>query len=196
MKHLPISCAPSAGRMTSRVTPLRPIRRLMWIGGLVVATATAAGCVTGEPAGIPREAPPRNYRVDDGEWPFWPQRMRIHPLSHFVKDRSSGDLLIEARIELFDPDGDTCKAVGRMDLDLYDADASQFMADPIGSWTTDLADLEVNQAHYDEVTRTYLFRLEVEQVPIPALPELRAFFTSGDGTRLQATYRLRPREQQ
>ena len=152
-----------------------------------LVVAAAGGCVTSGPDGY-REPTPRHFRVADGEWPFWPQRMRIHPVSHFVKDRSSGDLLIEVRIELFDHEGDTCKAVGRMDIDLFDADASKFMAEAIGSWTTDLSDLEVNQAHFDVVTRTYLFRLEVAEVAMPELPELRAFFTSGDGRHLQATY--------
>ena len=192
MRRSPILPPPPgypARMMLGRVRTRR-LRALLMCTCILVAAA-AGGCVTSGPDGH-RDSPPRNYRVADGEWPFWPQRMRIHPLSHFVKDRSSGDLLLEVRIELFDPEGDTCKAVGRMDIDLFDADAAKFMAEAVGSWTTDLSDLEVNQAHYDEVTRTYLFRLEVAEVPVPELPELRAYFTSGDGRHLQATYRPRP----
>ena len=116
--------------------------------------------------------------------------MRVHPLSQFVSNRSSDTPLIEARIEFIDPGGHTCKTVGRIDIDLHDAAAEEYPAEPIASWAANLWDLEVNHDRYDEVTRTYLFNLELENHPIPVEPELRVYFLSGDGTRLQAVYSL------
>jgi hypothetical protein len=118
--------------------------------------------------------------------------MRIHPLSQFVTVKGSGEVLIEARIEFVDPHGDTCKTVGRIDIDLHDADAARYTSEAITSWNANLWDLEINNDLYDEVTRTYLFRLQLDEHPIPTEPELRAYFLSGAGKRLQATYRLRP----
>ena len=141
----------------------------------------------------PRLEPPPGREVGpDAPWPLWPQRMRIHPLSQFVTNKSSGEVLIEARIEFVDAYGDTCKAVGLIDIDLHDADAARYTSEAITSWNADLWDLEINNDLYDDVTRTYLFRLQLDEHPIPLEPELRAYFLSGDGKRLQAMYRLRP----
>jgi hypothetical protein len=158
-------------------------------GVLVIAGAT--GCASSGSNTRGRDPALRQTRITDAEWPFWPYRMRIHPLSHFVKDRDSGDLLIETRIEFEDAEGNTCKGVGLIGIELYSADVEQFVSsEAISSWSTDLGDLDVNRDHYDDVTRTYLFRLEVEDVDLPDQPELRAYFTSRDGAHLQATYKL------
>ena len=83
------------------------------------------------------------------------------------------------------------KGSGLIDIELYNADVEQFVSsEAISSWSTDLGDLDVNRDHYDDVTRTYLFRLEVEDVDVPDQPELRTYFTSRDGAHLQATYKL------
>jgi hypothetical protein len=141
----------------------------------------------------PRLEPPPGRKVGpDAPWPLWPQRMRIHPLSQFVTVKSSGEVLIEARIEFTDLHGHTCKAVGLIDIDLHDADAARYTSEPITSWNADLWDLEINNDLYDEVTRTYLFRLQLNEHPIPLEPELRAYFLTGEGKHLQAAYRLRP----
>jgi hypothetical protein len=155
----------------------------------------AAGCASdthvSEPWDGPHLEPPAGQEVGpDAPWPFWPQRMRVHPLSKFVTDRGTGELLIEARVEFVDPSGDTCKTVGIIDIDLHDADESRYTSEAIASWNANLWDLQVNHERYDEVTRTYLFRLRVDERPVPDEPELRVYFLSGDGKRLQATYRL------
>lgn len=127
--------------------------------------------------------------VAEGEWPFWPTRMRIHPLTQLVTDRRTGERLIEVRIEFLDAYNHTCKAVGQVDLELHAADDPAPVSQPIERWDTNLANLAANHDHYDEVTRTYLFRLEVEQGKLPQEIELRAFFWSGD-EHLQARYRM------
>ncbi|MHC4079802.1 MAG: hypothetical protein ACYS15_06280 [Planctomycetota bacterium] len=163
--------------------------------GLVGVCATA-GCAgqslpSSDVDGPRLEPPPGREVGPDAPWPLWPQRMRVHPLSQFVTEKSTGDVLIEARIEFVDVFGDTCKAVGLIDIDLHDADAARYRSEAGTSWNADLWNLEVNNDLYDEVTRTYLFRLQLNEHPIPTEPELRVYFLSGDGKRLQAAYRLR-----
>jgi hypothetical protein len=169
---------------------------LLLAGGLVWACAMTGCAPSTVPSidadGGPRREPPPDREVGpDAPWPFWPQRMRVHPLSQFVTDRSSGERLIEVRIEFTDTNSNTSKAVGLMDIELHDGDAPP-QSEPITRWTADLWDLEVNSERYDDVTRTYLFSLRIEDHPVPATPELRVYFLSADGGRLQAAYRLKP----
>ena len=56
------------------------------------------------------------------------------------------------------------------------------------NWDLDLTDLEVNARHFDVVTRTYLFRLDLEETDLPAAVELRAYFESADGRLMEAEY--------
>ncbi|MHC4129103.1 MAG: hypothetical protein ACYSUA_13210 [Planctomycetota bacterium] len=168
---------------------------LLLASGLVWVCA-AGGCATdtmasSDGSGPVLKPPPGQEIGPDAPWPFWPQRMRVHPLSQFVTDRDSGDLLIEARVEFVDVGGYTCRAVGLIDIDLHDADAARYTSEAISSWSANLWDLEVNHERYDDVTRTYLFRLRIEKNLIPSEPELRVYFLCGDGNRLQASYRLR-----
>ena len=139
------------------------------------------------------KVPPADHRIDveDEVWPFWPQQMRIHPLTQFVTDRKSGDRLVEVRIEFVDGYGHTTKAVGQFDVELRSAATQDPVQEPLGAWDRNLRDMEINRDHYDDVTQTYLFRLNVQNVEIPEDPELRAYFSSGDGWYLQATYQLR-----
>lgn len=125
--------------------------------------------------------------IDTG-WPFWPRHMRIHPLSQFIEDRQTGDVLIEARIEFSDGYGHLCKAFGQIVIALHDADRSQFAAQEIAKWPEDLTDLELNEVYFDDVTGTYLFRLEIADITLPAESELRAIFHSADGMRLRDEY--------
>lgn len=121
-------------------------------------------------------------------WPFWPQHMRIHPLSQFVKDRQTGNPLLEARIEFSDAYGHTCKAYGEIVIALHNADPADFDEPEIATWPEDLTNLELNDVFFDDVTGTYLFRLEIEDRTVPAEAELRVIFHSADGTMMQDTY--------
>ncbi len=117
-------------------------------------------------------------------WPYWPQSMRIYPLSRLVTDRNSGDLVIEVRVEFFDAEGHTCKGVGQILVDLLDA-GSLHPAEPIETWVADLTDLKVNRDHFDDLTLTYLFRLECDATLLPDQPQVRVYFHSADGQHLQ-----------
>ena len=157
----------------------------------------AAGCATGNskdtPAGNRPPDPPSVVRPGGrAAWPFRPDDMRIHPLSQFVTDRRSGELLIEARVEFLDDYEHTTKGVGLLVFDLYDAAPGADLSEPIQTWENDLSDLTVNLEHYDDLTRTYLFRLEIDPAQIPPEPELRAYFHSSRGRRMQDEFVLPP----
>jgi hypothetical protein len=159
----------------------------------------AVGCATERPEMTTevtrhQEPPPGVEVGPDAPWPLWPQRMRVHPLSQLVPDQNSGKPLIEARVEFTDPAGNTCKSVGLIDIDLHDKASDEYKSKPVASWSANLWDLAVNRDRYDEVTRTYLFTLKLEDHPVPQEPELRVYFLSGDGKRLQASYSLRRHE--
>ena len=125
------------------------------------------------------------------DWPFWPQALRIHPLTRLAVDAKSGRSIIEVRLEFLDPEGHTTKGVGQVRIDLAAGGSGADSSPPIATWNWDLRDRSVNRRFYDDVTRTYLFRLKVESLELGPQPELRAYFLSASGPRLQATQTLR-----
>jgi hypothetical protein len=155
--------------------------------------AAAAGCAprTQEPLAAPGAA---DAGGRGAEWPFWPRRMVIFPLSQFVTERATGQLLIEAHVEFLDEFGHTTKAVGHMTFELYDAAETRAGAPPAARWTgiaeLDLTDPAKNRDRYDPITRTYLFKLKVGRLDLPDTVELHADFQSADGQRFEADYVL------
>jgi len=98
-------------------------------------------------------------------WPFRPASLRVHPLSHAL--RTDGVVsVIEARIEFFDRFGHTTKGLGVVRLELHAADALPGAA-RLAAWEIDIKEVEANLRHYDDVTRTYLFRLGLEGIADP-----------------------------
>jgi hypothetical protein len=168
-----------------------------WLACAVIWAGAAGGCAgTTVPSleagdGPNREAPPGRKVGPDAPWPYWPQRLRVHPLSQFTADRSIGGTIIECRLEFTDRDGDTSKAVGIVDIELHDGDLARG-SEPVAKWAADLWLPEVNRERYDPVTRTYLFTLQIDEHLIPLSPQLYVFFLSADGKRLQAAYQLPP----
>lgn len=156
------------------------------------ATLAALLVVLGSAGCAPNDSRSRHLRSDGSweegpAWPYWARSMRVHPLSQIAPDRDSGDPVIEARIEFLDPLDHTCKGVGQLQLELAAAGRS---AGPIAQWQMDLRDPAVNRRHYDDVTRTYLFRLKIDPDKIPDEPALLAEFLSADGRHMEADYRL------
>jgi hypothetical protein len=100
--------------------------------------------------------------------PFAPKSLELHPLTR-VEREGSGKPLILCHIEFRDEWGDTCKATGQLQVQLYR---------PVGgrqsglgtqelTWDVDLSDLEM-QRLFDSATRTY--RLELEGAPDWVMP--------------------------
>ncbi len=116
--------------------------------------------------------------------------MRVHPLTRLTNTGPGGTAIIECRLEFTDAEGQTSKAIGQLTLQVYPDSFAPTGRGALETWNQDLRDLEINRRQYDDITRTYLFRLEVSQ-PLPAGCEVRAFFLSTDGRRLNAEMRLR-----
>jgi hypothetical protein len=116
--------------------------------------------------------------------------MRLHPLTRLAFDPLTKEQIIECRVEFTDVGGITSKAVGQLTLQVYPDGVTPSGAGALETWNQDLRDLTLNERQYDDVTRTYLFRLRTAQ-PLPAGCELRAFFLSTDDRRMNAEMRLR-----
>lgn len=128
----------------------------------------------------------------DANWPYWPVLMHIHPLTRITIDRQSGSFLLEARAEFQDVDGSSSRAFGQVLLELSDRSARDDSEALSKVWTVDLRDLNTNATHFDAVTRTYLFRLELSQDELPAQPELRVTYQSVDGATMSHRQNVRP----
>ena len=137
----------------------------------------------------------RPLDVPELPWPFWPDRMRVHPLTYIVDDPLAGQTVVEARLEFFDPDGHTTRCLGVARVELHDA-GDLFTSEPLVWWQQDLTDLELNARFFDDVTRTYLMRLELDPIQIPRRPHLTVQFRSADGRSFTADYDLPDRRVQ
>jgi hypothetical protein len=156
--------------------------------------ALAGGCqpsVTAPPPIEPDDPTPTpRMTPSDARWPFWPVKMRIHPLTRVVADDDSSRLVIEARIELRDQHNHTTKGYGQVRFDLFDGAAGS-AEQTIEEWNEDLRDLNSNRLYYDDVTRTYLFRLGIDPADLPPEPVLRAYYYVSADEYFSSTYELR-----
>jgi len=130
--------------------------------------------------------------IISARWPFWPVRVRIHPLTMLSSDLDTGEPIVEARVEMLDQFGDTMKGVAQFRFELHRLDPGEGPGDPVRVWNVDLRNVEANARHWDRVTRTYLFRLALES---PLEPDadwhLRAYVLSIDGRQFTTTRSLR-----
>jgi len=122
-------------------------------------------------------------------WPYWPVHMRIHPLTRVISGEADGEILIEARLEMLDRDDIPTRGVGRVGFELI-ADGRVNDAEPPIAWDMDIRDTAKNLQHYDDVTQTYLFRLEMDRSQFPEKAELLAYFLSSDGKAMRDRRKL------
>ena len=150
---------------------------------LVAVTA----CET-SPRGPGGPAPPDR---DEGEafiaWPYWPARMRVHPLSRLVRDPALDREVVETRLEFLDRDLVTTRCFGEVYLEL-DVPSDEVPPSPASTWLIDLRDPEANANHFDIVTRTYLFKLDFGNEKPPT--RIDATYVGADGQELRAGYTL------
>lgn len=119
--------------------------------------------------------------------PFAPTRLVLHPLTHYEGPDGGRGAIIVCHLEFQDRWGDTVKGAGKLTVELYR---------PLGgpgqparqelSWEVDLADLEINAAMYDPVTRTY--RVQLGGLPGWVGDELAGEDASGLGVLLRARF--------
>lgn len=160
---------------------------------LLAAMATfVSGCQNGR-GGLPMPPKPTDTPPDavEARWPFWPTVMNIHPLTRIAIDRATGARVLEARIEFLDQFQTTTRGYGQIRLELTDL-ASVTPESLTDVWSIDLRDINRNVTHFDDVTRTYLFRLQLDDANVAARPELRVYFYGSDGAALKDRRVVRP----
>ena len=151
--------------------------------------ATACHSQPGSPPGQPGKA----EDSADAVWPFWPERMRLHPLTRLTSDAQLGRPIIECRVEFQDIDGQTTKATGQVRFELVEGGSDDATAAPRRSWPEqDLRDLKTNRLRFDDVTRTYLFPIDVKADDLAGGPRLWAYFLSADGRLMKDSFTIRP----
>lgn len=98
-------------------------------------------------------------------WSTRPTRMRVYPTTRFSQE--GGHSILEAHIELFDEMGDSVKGVGRFRMELLTRarGSDQSMGDRLYTWDVDMLTLADQQRHWDPITRTYWFRLKLDDLP-------------------------------
>ena len=124
---------------------------------------------------------------------FTPVRVRLHPLSRLVAGTgatgaatapSPAGPAVEARLEFTDQFGDIGKSAGTAEFELF-APGVVGRGEKLATWSQDINSPEANRAHWDAITRTYLFHLPL---PPGAAPRDRSTlsltFTLSNGQRL------------
>ena len=103
-------------------------------------------------------------QISSGPWPWMPSGVELHGLSRFIV--TEDEEVLSLRIEFLDPDGDPTKFPGELDITVNPEPALDSMK---RRFTFDLSDLKVNERHWDRVTSTYRFKLDMtwEEPPLP-----------------------------
>ena len=176
---------------------------MLMCAGAASQIIALAGCQPRETATGPSASQPLDRRSDNASpqigaalgmgrpprWPFWPTKMRIHPLTRLVLQPAgpapgaTDQWIVEVRIEFTDDQGQPSKEVGQLLLQWHENPAAS--QERVKSWNADLRDLTANRDHYDDVTRTYLFRLSVAPDEISDDSQVRAMFVALDGQQFQ-----------
>lgn len=157
---------------------------------LGVLLAGAAGCDSTPPTGDhPLAGPPRSAATAP-DWPYWPRRVRIHPLTRLVEEED-GTTYVEVRVEFLDRQDDGTKANGRLELALFDERRGPEDRRVIDFWDSDLTDETTNATRFDPVTRTYLFKLAVVAEVFDLGPVLYVRHDSEDGRTMLDRMELR-----
>lgn len=119
-------------------------------------------------------------------WRPMPVAMRVYPATRYATE---GDRpVLDARIELFDQMNDSIKGVGRFRFELFAGDdrtAAQ-LARRLYRWDVDLLSLAQQRQYYDPVTRSYQFRLRIDDLSIARKATLlEVTFLPLEGQRLE-----------
>ena len=132
------------------------IRTSLRFTTILLLLSLGCGCAS------PEETNPDTFSLSEGIWPFWPVSMRFHPLTRLVVKEDEEDCTLEARLEFKDLEGDISKALGKMNIQLYEMRSDDTAGEFIANWDIDLENRQVNRTHYSVITRTYLLRLVIK----------------------------------
>ncbi len=117
-----------------------------------------------------------------------PKSMRIHPFTRTrIFDETGGIKGVEVRVEAIDYYGDTTKAFGEFRFELYQYKPQS--PDPKGKriavWEVPLLEPKMNLMHWDNITRTYEFKLQWDQpIAVGQKFVLVSYFSSPYSKRL------------
>ncbi|MDG2053435.1 MAG: hypothetical protein P8J86_01880 [Phycisphaerales bacterium] len=125
-----------------------------------------------------------------GVWTLWPKSMRVHPLTRVINQADMSPPVVELRVEFMDPTGDPIKSTGQMAITYSDSTGRVRNAPPLGLWETDLRDLSTNQAHWDDVTDTYLYRFPLPNTATNENGMLRVIMLQEDGQQFDDVFAL------
>ena len=165
---------------------------LAWCGAVVLSGCASSG--SGDGSAIITDTGPSTPPIDmlDARWPYWPDAMRIHPLTMASRDRETNEPILEARVEMTDRFGDTTKCVAQFQFELHDGAPASQNTTPMREWSVDARDPERNRVHFDKVTRTYLFRLSLADLSTPTDEfHLRVRVLSVNGRKFEHVTRVR-----
>ena len=98
---------------------------------------------------------------------FRPIAMRIHPFTQIAVDENTRTPILETRVELLDQMGDVTKSAGRFRFEVYASpvNASSSQQRQVAVWMVPVNDLKTTRQHWDPITRTYVFKLTLDQIP-------------------------------
>ncbi|MFW6059390.1 MAG: hypothetical protein ACODAQ_04370 [Phycisphaeraceae bacterium] len=164
--------------------PQRWARLSCWLVALLGGALLAGACGGCEFKGGPDVAAPSGM---EDYWRPVPVAMRIAPSTRFVRGQDGA--ILDARIELTDQMEDSVKSAGIARFDLFASDqGGQVLGRRLYHWNVTMRTLAAQREHFDPVTRTYLFRLQLDdEVATDEPAVLRVTFTRAiDGQRLQA----------
>ncbi len=125
--------------------------------------ALLAACTAPPPA----RGPARSGQATDLPNPFPPEAIVIHPLTRAERD-PQGRPVIMCHIEFRDAWGDTVKAAGTLQVQLYRPVGAGDIGQQELVWPIPLNDLDANAGFFDPATRTY--RLPLEDAPEWVIP--------------------------
>ena len=159
-----------------------PVKFLKHRSMMLVGLLMSMGCVWkgGEPRSDFKQ------HAGDQVWKVVPVRMRVYPSTRFVE--SEGFSILEARVELFDAMGDSVKGVGKFRIEIFDRPrgGNPGVGQRRYSWEVSALTLADQHRYYDTITRSYLFRLKLEdQATAHRETVLQVIFISPEGNRLK-----------
>ena len=150
----------------------------MFLAGALIVT----GC-----KGDPTQQPHTNPTGGD-YWRIKPAQMRVYPSTRFVVNE--GQVVLEARIELFDEMGDSVKGVGHFHLELHTAGEKK-ASKRLYTWDVSARTLAEQRRYYESITRAYLFPLKLHSDKAPDREvSIEVIFTTPRGRRLVTQAKL------
>ena len=90
-------------------------------------------------------------------------------------------------MEFKDLEEDISKALGQMNIKLFEMHSDGRAIEFIENWDIDLENRKDNRTQYSVITRTYLFRLKLDTDKLRENMELVAKFNSADGQVFNAS---------